>query len=193
MPPALYNTLSITIPLRGEDIFMKTGLERIGGIMLIVVIATVAYATHMFIRAKVSPNGKDKPAIEHGTTGDVPVSVLHYPECTEQDKAEGNCALRETVPCYAGEKIKKFFNEKNAETPYSLLLTGTSDNGSHMELYETDEPGGKFFILSVGMDRAGTDEVCVIASGTTLKWGPPLPDETGKPAADMASEPDAEE
>lgn len=169
---------------------MKTGLERIGGVMLIVVIATIAYATHMFVRSGISSNDKDKTPIEHGTTGDVPISLLHYPECTEQDKAEGNCALKETVPCYAGEKIKKFLDEKNAGTPYSLMLTGTSDNGNRMELYETDEPGGKFFILSVGTDKTGTDEACVIASGTAVMWGPPLPD---APKPDMTSEPAAEE
>jgi len=169
---------------------MKTGLERIGGIMLIVVIASVAYATHMFVKAGTNAGDKEKPAIEHGTTGDVPVSVLHYPECTEQDKAEGNCALKETVPCYAGEKIKKFLDDKNAETRYSLMLTGATSNGNRMELYESDEPGGKFFILSAGTDKAGTDEACVIASGTALGWGPPLSD---KPAGPASVTPDAEE
>lgn len=172
---------------------MKTGLERIGGITLIVLIAAIAYAIHILIKAGTTAGNDGKPAIEHGTTGDVPVSVLRYPECTEQDEAEGNCALRETVPCYTGEKIKKFLNEKNAEAPHSLILTGATNNENRMEFYESDEEGGPFFILSIGTDKTGEKEACLIAAGKGLAWGPPLPNESAEPVTDMASELDAEE
>lgn len=141
---------------------MKTGLERIGIILLAIIITAVI----MFFRGSDQPS--DVPAdIAMPQNINIPESVMNYSACPHGADAQGNCLPDESISCYTGDQYAKLLKEQYID--FELAATALLDNHEHLEIYMAQD-NGDFIATVLGPDSSGQEEACIVSSGTSLTW-----------------------
>ena len=137
---------------------MKTGLERIGAILVLVLVgAAAALVFYLGFRPASAP---DPEKLEK--------SVLTYSACSEDESGKEICATPETIPCLVEDQYEEFLTRKRRESDMRLVLTAHLDDGRKMEIYRAGD--ADFIAMMIGPDKMGMTEACQIAAGKALKW-----------------------
>jgi|GEM_PF-3225491 len=146
---------------------MKTGLERIGLILLCLIAAIIFAVVKTWPAPKVS-----------GEEGVADARVLRYESCHDAAGLPVDCSTQNTIPCYGGADYDIFMQQQASVKNMTPVLTADLDSGEKLVMFRSHD-SARFESIVTGPDKNGATEACIVAAGKNINWrGPaaPVPD-----------------